>query len=281
MSRLGRLAASFMSLFVKVGRVFGYEVAIRKRSKPVPRDGLNLNIAAGHYEIAGFVSLDFYSDHYYGSRDAAFRNRVHYDMRSDALPYASDSVDSIYISHAIEHVETEHVERFVQEAFRVLKEGGVLRVVCPDAEFLYDVSQFENAYWSWREPSIRDAAKYECQIDQMTQGDYLIRELASPRMRFYRNRIPSQVVGPEVVAGSYDRVVMQLRSDLTFRSELPGDHINNWDFARLQKLGRAVGFGRIIRSKPGGSISRVMQGPDIDLNAPQMSLYVDFVKHSP
>ena len=54
------------------------------------------------------------------------------------MPFEDDSVDTIYCSHVIEHIETEYVEMFFKESFRVLKLGGVLRIVCPDVEYLYN-----------------------------------------------------------------------------------------------------------------------------------------------
>ena len=88
---------------------------------------------------------------------------VHYDIRSDALPYDDETVSNVYASHVIEHVESEHVERFLVEAHRVLKPGGVLRIACPDARFLYEVSSFENDYWKWRRDQFEHDERYEVQ----------------------------------------------------------------------------------------------------------------------
>jgi SAM-dependent methyltransferase len=222
--------------------------------------------------------LDFFSDHYYRSKSDFDESRVNYDIRKDVIPYANSAIDNIYISHAIEHIETEYVERFFREAFRVLRPRGILRVACPDARFLYQVSCFENDYWAWREPSLIDPASYDCSLADVTQSDYLTRELATPKMRFYRNRQANAVDQFEVSARPYEELMCGYRDGLSFRSEHPGDHINNWDFDRLEALGRRVGFAQIIESKCHGSISREMQGEEFDRTAPQMSLYVDFMK---
>ena len=73
-------------------------------------------------------------------------------MRKDSLPYADESVDNIYCSHVIEHIENQYVDKFIMESYRVLKKGGGLRIACPDAEFLFEVSSFVNDYWNWRKP---------------------------------------------------------------------------------------------------------------------------------
>ena len=124
---------------------------------PIPvrsQSSLNLNVGAGKHTIKDFISLDYYSEHYCPGRSDFEETRVHFDVRSDVLRYEDETVDNIYLSHVIEHVETEYVEKFFFEALRVLKRSGIFRVACPDAEFLYQVSRFENSYWSWRTPSL-------------------------------------------------------------------------------------------------------------------------------
>ena len=143
-------------------------------------------MAAGKREIDGFVSLDFFSSYYYGSRKAFEKSgRVEYDLRGDSLPYDDKTVDNIYISHAIEHVEPKYVEQFIAESFRVLKPKGVLRIVCPDAKFLFEVSQFDNDYWNCKKKLLENNKIYSCNLDEVTISDYLVNELSTPKMRFY------------------------------------------------------------------------------------------------
>ncbi len=46
--------------------------------------------------------------------------------------YAAESVGAIYCGEILEHFEPEDATRFLEEAFRVLEPGGVLRVRVPD-----------------------------------------------------------------------------------------------------------------------------------------------------
>ncbi|MFB1489907.1 MULTISPECIES: methyltransferase domain-containing protein [unclassified Thiocapsa] len=50
------------------------------------------------------------------------------------LPFANDSVAVIYSSHFLEHVPRSRVPGLLAECFRVLRPGGVLRLVMPDLE---------------------------------------------------------------------------------------------------------------------------------------------------
>lgn len=135
-------------LLKKCYRLFGIHAVFQEIQHN--RKGLNLNIGAGNYEMDGFVSLDFYTPHYYKSRKEFDTNRVHYDMRGEKIPYDDNSVSNIYCSHVIEHIETEFVESFFRESYRVLVNGGCLRTACPDAKFLYDMmmANYED-YFIW------------------------------------------------------------------------------------------------------------------------------------
>ena len=50
------------------------------------------------------------------------------------LPFSSGSVTAIYSSHVIEHLPRGDVPRFLRECARVLRRGGIIRLVVPDLE---------------------------------------------------------------------------------------------------------------------------------------------------
>jgi SAM-dependent methyltransferase len=54
-----------------------------------------------------------------------------YDCRKK-LPFEDSSVDYIYTSHFLEHLKRFEAEKILKECWRVLKDGGILRVVVPD-----------------------------------------------------------------------------------------------------------------------------------------------------
>src|SRR5205809_2235518 len=51
---------------------------------------------------------------------------------SKSLPFASDSADAVYASHLLEHLHLEEGKSLLKECFRVIKPGGVLRMVVPN-----------------------------------------------------------------------------------------------------------------------------------------------------
>lgn len=48
------------------------------------------------------------------------------------LPFPVDTLDAIYASHLLEHLYLNEARQLLQECFRTLRPGGVLRMVVPD-----------------------------------------------------------------------------------------------------------------------------------------------------
>ena len=273
-----KLKLSLWNFFKKCMKYFGYSVVINTLPTDNPEEN-NLNIGCSGYTIEGFKSLDIYTPNYYKNKEEFLKKRIEYDIRCDDIPFPNNSVDNIYISHVIEHIEDEYVENFFYESFRVLKKERVLRIACPDVEFLYNVSQFKNEYWNWRKSTISNTAQYKTNWNKLKTYDYLIREVATPRMRYYKDNIKDKVIEIEELEElSYKDFCQRMKKDLSFRANFSGNHINNWDFNRILKLGKKIGFSHIIKSKHQGSVSEKMQSASFDRTAPWMSLYVDLVK---
>ena len=62
-------------------------------------------------------------------------NIVVHDLRK-GIPFKNNSVDAVYHSHLLEHIDRTNVKNFLREVFRVLKPNGVHRIVVPNLYFL-------------------------------------------------------------------------------------------------------------------------------------------------
>ncbi len=65
--------------------------------------------------------------------DSMDDNLVVHDLRK-GIPAATNSVDAVYHSHTLEHLDREDIPAFLAEILRVLRPGGIHRVVVPDLE---------------------------------------------------------------------------------------------------------------------------------------------------
>lgn len=63
----------------------------------------------------------------------ADKNVRHIDLLQK-LPLDDLSYDCCYCSHVLEHIQRGYAKGFISEAYRILKSGGVFRVVVPDLE---------------------------------------------------------------------------------------------------------------------------------------------------
>src|SRR6185295_1213203 len=51
---------------------------------------------------------------------------------TNRIPVSPHSVDVLYTCHMREHLDQEEVQAFLKEVLRVMKPGGIIRVVVPD-----------------------------------------------------------------------------------------------------------------------------------------------------
>lgn len=58
-----------------------------------------------------------------------------HDLRK-GIPAEDGTVDVVYHSHVLEHIDRDAVPGFFREVHRVLRAGGIHRIVCPDLERL-------------------------------------------------------------------------------------------------------------------------------------------------
>ena len=83
-----------------------------------------LNIGCGSTNHKDWINIDIVPS----SADV-----IAHDLNK-GLPFPSDSLDVCYSSHVLEHLKKTEATFFLEEQKRVLKSGGIIRVVVPDLE---------------------------------------------------------------------------------------------------------------------------------------------------
>jgi len=85
------------------------------------------------YHLAG--SSEYYSFEEFDT--IIKKNKLHfYDLRK-GIPLLTGSIDVLYTSHFLEHINKNDAKNFIKECYRVLKPGGLLRVVVPDLDMAF------------------------------------------------------------------------------------------------------------------------------------------------
>lgn len=68
------------------------------------------------------------------TRFRALPNNILVHDLAKGIPFPNASVDVVYHSHVLEHLDRNVAPEFIRECHRVLKKGGILRIVVPDFE---------------------------------------------------------------------------------------------------------------------------------------------------
>ena len=106
---------------------------------------IKLNLGCGSVRPVGWVNTDSSLNAnlqripIIGKSVAKFFNPVTYESSNfkymnlnKKWKYNSNTVDIVYASHLFEHLTQKSADLFLKESFRVLKPGGVMRIVVPD-----------------------------------------------------------------------------------------------------------------------------------------------------
>ncbi len=95
---------------------------------------------------------------------------VCWDLRH-GIPYEDETFDVVYHSHFLEHLDREVAAIVLRECRRVLKTGGMIRVVIPDWETLVGKYRLAFEMWERNEPGAAEAhtRAMEDLIEQMVR----------------------------------------------------------------------------------------------------------------
>ena len=114
---------------------------------------LRINIGCGQTPTTGWMNIDnsmslrlaklplfpsiLYKLHLIGKRQYDFiqyarKNKIHHGNAIKGLSMADHSVEVLYSSHMMEHLDRAGADMFISETFRLLKPGGILRLALPD-----------------------------------------------------------------------------------------------------------------------------------------------------
>ena len=151
----------------------------------------NLNLGCGGFILSGLAQYGLFAETLCAGHNL-----------TKPLPLPDDTFDATYSSHVLEHFSRDQGKKFVEEQFRVLKKGGVCRVVVPDLEMLC------RSYLDKLEKAIpgTDCSMLSYEWGVIELIDQMTREVSGGQMRAFLNKYSNQLeeisdrVGDEALA---------------------------------------------------------------------------------
>lgn len=117
-----------------------------------------LNIGCGRNYIPGWINTDISHE---------VKAEHYFDIGKDAIPLDNNSVDEIYISGVLEQIgPNEELINALNECWRVLKPGGKMTVIVPNAKHAIahrdpmDVRKFTKATFKYFDASYYEYRDY-------------------------------------------------------------------------------------------------------------------------
>jgi len=221
-----------------------------------------LNLGCGMRTHPSWTNVDF---------KARAEGVIEHDLLK-GLPFADESFDAVYHSHLLEHFPKSYAPIFLKECFRVLRPGGVIRVVVPDLE------QIARLYLSFLEKADKGdeeaQKKYEWILLEMF--DQIVRSRSGGEMLEYwkQNPMPAEEFVIERVGSEVLNVLKQIRvpspsgksekkTEATGRDNDPvsigtfrlSGEVHQWMYDRysLKRLLEDTGFRDVRKCEAGNS----------------------------
>lgn len=194
-------------------------------------DMLKLNLACGSDIKKDFININDWN------RD----NNI--DLICDLtkeFPFNNESVDYIYCSHFLEHLNWFDGRELLVNCFRVLKRDGILRIVIPDfkksfKKYIDGDREFFKPYfknlndsdWEYYSTVYHEPEKIRKRKNKPPEWHFTNREKVRERIRHY-----------DYLIDIINYIVFQY-----------GEHKNLFDYLSLKALLERVGFREIRKSK--------------------------------
>jgi len=259
-----------------------------------PEDSINnkrfYNIGAGGFLHPLWTNVD-YDSGWYASNRAKTAKGIQYDLLSlEALPIGDESAEVVYSSHTVEHISNAAAQNMFNEAHRILKPGGVLRVTTPNIDLEYRAYRDNDRdffYWidTYSIPRNWQRAKYNKPLKEASIEQVFLAHFATSVSTLHRDGAPDRIDDHELRSllstMEYEEVLDYCVSKcpLDIQRRYPGNHVNWWNFRKMAAMLEEAGFARIYLSGYGQSFCPILRDVmRFDNTHPKMSLYVEAIK---
>ncbi len=248
------------------------------------------NIGAGAFYHPCWTNIDHLSRWYEMNIANTFKG-IDYDLFSlESIPVESDAAEIIYTSHTIEHVNNEAVQNLFNESFRMLKKGGIIRIVTPDIDLSYRAYKENDRdfyYWIDWYSSDKDYKRVNIRqpLNKETTAQIFLEDFASQASEIPLHGSEKRLSDEEIkklfeeksFEEALDYCISFCRVDV--QKQYPENHLNWFTEKKLRQMLENAGFKIIYRSAYGQSHSPALRDLNFfDCTMPPVSMYMEAKK---
>jgi SAM-dependent methyltransferase len=169
-------------------------------------------------------------------------NIIAHDLRK-GIPSETNSVDVVYHSHIFEHIPKNNALPFLRDIYRVLKKGGIQRIVIPDMEILCN-ELIEHIKFCDKQNYLtnHELAKHDNFIDNIIGQCMQEESTGTGRQKKIRRIIENLIFGNAKKRGHthlwmYDRINLELLLRQTGFVNIKKFAFNNSDIRKWNEYG--------------------------------------------
>lgn len=244
------------------------------------------NVGAGQFAHPYWTNIDYSSEHYKDSQKHPF---INYDLMALVpLPIDSGVAELVYSSHTVEHVSDAAVLNMLKEAYRILKPGGGIRLMMPDAKLEFDAYRRNDIhFWTWIEQYSRPGSwetLYTKPLREASIHQLFLHHFASQLTEIDIDKSPPKKYSDREISEYFDRhpsveAIDYFTQQCKYNPDHPGNHINWWTHAKTTKFLQEAGFSTIYPSGCGQSVFAPLRNTGVfDSTHFKVSMYIEAVK---
>lgn len=248
------------------------------------------NIGAGDFYHPYWTNIDYFSE-WYSNNDKTSLSGIHHDLMTlKELPIETNSAELVYSSHTVEHISDEAAQKMFDEAYRILKKGGILRITTPNINLEHRAFiDNDRDYFYWIDNySKKDEVERINILKPMNQASIdqiFLYHFAGNASELHGDGVEERISDIELrnvfSTKSLEEALNYCTSkcDFKIQSKYPGNHINWWNPEKMKRMFEVSGFKNIFISGYRQSYSPVMRDASLfDNTHPKISLYMEAVK---
>lgn len=247
------------------------------------------NIGAGSFKHPFWTNIDFKSDWY--EESLLNSNFINFDLFSSKnFPIEENSAEIVYSSHTLEHINDQAAQNLLNEAYRILKKNGILRLTMPDIDLEYRACLENDKNYFYMIDMYSKAEHYNRIKIRNPMNTYSLKQIFLYRFAAQASELHIDNLVPKISDTEFAEIFSTMpfaealdyctsRCSIDVQKQYPGNHINWWNETKTKKMLKTAGFTNNYRSGFGQSFSPILRNTDFfDNTHPKLSLFIEAKK---